>query len=253
MSIRGILITFGPWLAIGTAAADEIQIAVSSNFSQVAERLGSQFEMTSAHRVTPIPGSTGKHYAQIRNGAPFDIFLAADALHPQMLEDDGLAVRGSRYTYARGELVLWSPTAGLVDPQGKVLEDGEYRHLAMANPDLAPYGVAAREVLESLGLWMELQDRAVRGENVGQAFQFVASGNAELGFVALSQITKSSNQMRAGSYWRVPPKLYSPIEQQAILLRDTRAAREFLGYLESDKARAIIRQHGYQTPVETTH
>jgi len=246
--MRGISIAAGLWLAAGAAAAEDIHVAVASNFSQVAQMLAASFAEGTGHEVVLIPGSTGKHYAQIRNGAPFDIFLAADVHHPKMLEEDRMAVTASRFTYAKGRLVLWSPIEGYVERRGEVLEFGDYRHLGMANPDLAPYGYAAREVLESLGLWEKLQDRMVRGENIGQAFQFVASGSAELGFVALSQVTEPGNRMGAGSYWEVPQELYTPIEQQAVLLKDKRASREFLDFVKSDEARAIIRQHGYRTP-----
>jgi len=246
--IRRLVLGAGLWFAVGDVAAEEIQIAVASNFSRVAEILASRFEETTGHRVVWIPGSTGKHDAQIRNGAPFDIFLAGDTLHPKMIEDSGLGVQGSRFTYALGGLVLWSPRENYVDGKGSVLETGDFRHLGMANPDLAPYGLAAREALASLGLWDELQDRTVRGENVGQAFQFVASGNAELGFVALSQIMEPGNRMRSGSYWLVPQEIYTPIEQQAVLLKDKPAARQFMEFIKGDKARIIIQQYGYKAP-----
>jgi len=242
------LIAAGLWLAVDATAAEEIRIAVAANFSSAAEALTVAFESQTEHEIGLIFGSTGRHYAQIRNGAPFDIFLAADVLHPRLLEDDDLAISGTRFTYARGALVLWSPLEGFVDGRGEVLTDGDYRHLAMANPDLAPYGLAARQVLESLGLWKQLQGGIVRGENVGQAFQFVASGNAELGFVALSQITRPGHEIRAGSSWRVPQQLYVPIDQQAALLTDTAAAREFLEFIRSEAARAIIHQFGYTVP-----
>ena len=251
--IRGVLIGVGVWFGVGLAAAEEIQIAVASNFSQVAKVLAARFEDSSAHRVTLIPGSTAKHFAQIENGAPFDIFLAADSRHPQELEDSGTAVKGTRFTYAFGELVLWSPRANYVDGEGRVLETGDYRHLAVANPDLAPYGTAAREVLVSMRLWEALQDRTVRGENIGQAFQFVASGNAELGFVARSQIIGISSPAMTGSYWQIPQRLYSPIEQQAVLVRDHAAAWDFIDFLKSDPARAIIQQNGYSVPGAGEH
>jgi len=251
--IRGVLLPACLWLAVGIVAAAEIQVAVASNFSQVVGILASRFEATTGHRVSVIPGSTGKHYAQIRNGAPFDVFLAADALHPQRLEDGGLAIPGSRFTYAVGELVLWSPREDYVDDQGEVLENGEFRHLGIANPGLAPYGLAAREALESLGLWEGLQDRMVRGENIGQAYQFVASGNAELGFVALSQVMKPGREVAAGSIWLVPQELYTPIEQQAVLVQDNAAAREFIEFIESAEARRIIQENGYKSPLDEAH
>jgi molybdate transport system substrate-binding protein len=197
--------------------------------------------------VTLIFGSTGKHYAQIRNGAPFDAFFAADRRRPELLEEEGVALPGTRFTYALGKIVLWSPERGVVDPEARVLERGEFRHLAIANPKLAPYGKAAEEVLQARGVWARLRGRLVRGENVGQAFQFVKSGNAELGFVAYSQL-KRANQPIEGSLWNVPRALYTPIEQQAVLLKDSVAARGFLSFVRSDEALTIIGDYGYQTP-----
>ena len=246
--VRSLAMVVCGWLTVGAAIAVEIQVAVASSFSRTAGTLATEFEKLTGTQVTLIPGSTGKHFSQITNGAPFDIFLAADEQHPAQLEDHGHAVRGTRFTYATGTLVLWSPVDGFVDDQGRVLEGNEFRHLGMAHPDLAPFGLAARETLESLGLWKRLQSRLVRGENVGQAFQFIASGNAELGFVSLSQITRPHTPTIAGSYWQVPRSLYRPIEQQAVLLRDSKAARDFLKFLEGDKARRVIHQDGYQTP-----
>jgi molybdate transport system substrate-binding protein len=193
-----------------------------------------------------IPGSTGKHYAQIRNGAPFDAFFAADADRPMRLEQEVRIVPGSRFTYAIGQLVLWSPDAGLVDPGGAVLQSDRFRHLAIANPDLAPYGAAARSVLQALGLWDALAPKLVRGENIGQTFQFVISGNAELGFVARSQL-EAPGRAPAGSSWPPPRDLYPPIEQQAVLLRDSPASRAFLAFMRA-RARAIVRAYGYDSP-----
>lgn len=229
------------------AASDEIRVATASNFRGAMTALARTFEETHRHEIVPIFGSTGKHYAQIVNGAPFDAFLAADTLRPEQLERDGLAVPGSRFTYATGILVLWSPREDFVDPQGLVLRSGRFRHLSIANPDLAPYGAAAREVLESLGLWSELGPRLVLGENVGQAFLFVSSGGAELGFVAGSQLLTGVTQ-QGGSSWRVPADRYRPIEQQAVLLRDSEGARAFLAFIRTDGAARIIRDHGYAAP-----
>lgn len=235
-------------LACDFAGADEIRVAVASNFATASEALVQRFEASSNHQVTLVFGSTGKHYAQIRHGAPFEAFFAADARRPEMLESEGLAVRESRFTYAVGRLVLWSPEARYIDAGGRVLESGDFRHLAIANPELAPYGRAAREMLQSKGLWDGLQRRLVRGENIGQAFQFVKSGNAELGLVALSQLTSPDRGMEAGSRWVVPEDLHTPILQQAVLLRDIAAARAFTEFVKSDTAQSIIRSYGYQTP-----
>jgi molybdate transport system substrate-binding protein len=231
-----------------TAAADrEITVAVASNFAAAAERVAEAFERERDVRVVLSVGSTGKHYAQIVHGAPFDAFLAADAERPRRLEADGRAVTGSRFTYAIGTLALWSPDPDRVDADGDVLEHGEFRFLSLANPRLAPYGKAAEQVLRARGSWDALQQRLVLGSNIGQAFHFVASGNAELGFVALSQIRRPG-EAHSGSLWLPPPRLYAPIEQQAVLLVDDGDARAFLAYLRSDAAMALIREYGYEVP-----
>ncbi len=226
---------------------DEIRAAVASNFAEAIQVLAGQFEAETGHRVTLIFGATGKHYAQISNGAPFDVFFAADEHRAERLEREGAAVPGSRFTYALGKLVLWSPRKGLVDSTGSVLRHGNFRYLAIANPRLAPYGRAAQEVLQTLGLWEALQGKMVRGENIGQAFQFIRSGNAELGFVALSQVKRPGGGIK-GSWWEIPRKLYTPITQQAVLLKESEAARAFLGFVKSDAARKIIQSYGYDTP-----
>lgn len=228
-------------------SADELRVAVASNFRQAMEALAGEFESETGHRITVIAGSTGKHYAQIVNGAPFDAFLAADAERPLRLEREQRIVPGSRFTYAVGKLVLWSPQEGFVDPEGFVLTGGAFDHLAIANPPLAPYGAAARQVLESLGLWEQLGGKLVRGENIGQTFQFVVSGNADLGFVARAQL-EAPGRAFGGSAWEPPQSLYSPIEQQAVLLRGTAAGRDFLAWLQTDEARALIRAYGYDVP-----
>jgi molybdate transport system substrate-binding protein len=226
--------------------ADAIRVAVASNFSEAAKEIAARYEQRSGQELILIFGSTGKHYAQIKHGAPFDIFFAADARRPRLLEEEGAAIAGSRFTYARGRLVLWSPREGFIDKQGRILETGQFTRLAIANPKLAPYGRAAQEVLQAKGLWNALRQRMVRGENIGQTYQFVKSGNAALGFVAYSQI-KRSNQAVAGSYWLIPQTLYQPIEQQVILLRDNPVVREFIAYLQEPEAQTIIRAYGYDT------
>jgi molybdate transport system substrate-binding protein len=231
----------------GQVIASDIRIAVASNFTNAIKATTDSFEVETGHKVTLAFGSTGKHYAQIVNGAPFDAFFAADVRRPKLLEQEGLVVPESRFTYALGKLILWSPDAALVDAEGGVLEHGEFRHLAIANPKLAPYGLAAREVLQKRGFWDDMSKRLVRGENIGQAFQFVASGNAELGFVARSQLMRPGFE-NEGSYWDVPAELYTPIEQQAVLLKDSEAARAFMSFMRSKEAIRIIRDHGYETP-----
>lgn len=231
----------------GPSMAGEIRVAVASNFAEAARTLARAFEQRTGHQVRLSVGSTGKHYAQIHHGAPFEVFLAADAKRPMLLEKEGKTVPGSRFTYAVGQLVLWSPDPGLVDEQGRVLDRRAFRHLAIANPRLAPYGLAAMEVLQQRGLWDDLQRRFVRGENIGQTFQFVASGNADLGFVAGSQLILDEGP-RPGSYWRVPPILHTPIVQQAVLVKNEPIAIEFLAFLESEEGKSIIHQFGYETP-----
>ena len=235
-------------LTPGLSCAEEIRVATASNFRQAMTELARQFEQSSGHRVMPIFGSTGKHFAQIVNGAPFDAYFAADAKRPKQLEEQGLTIPDSRFTYAIGRLVLWSPDAELVNPQGDVLKQQGFKRLAIANPRLAPYGLAARQTLENLGLWQNLAARLVRGENVAQAFLFVRSGNADLGLVAWSQI-KNEGEPVEGSFWRVPEKLYAPIDQQAVLLKDNEATRSFMAFIRSNKAAKIIQNHGYATPV----
>ena len=248
--------SFRLWLVIaavvsGCLGADELTIAVASNFSQPATVLADRFEASSNHRMRLVFGSTGKHFAQIANGAPFDVFLAADVERPRLLEERGLAVGGTRLTYAVGRLVLWSPRPGLIDDEGEVLRRGAFRFLSIANPRLAPYGRAAREVLDSLELWEALRSKLVMGENINQTMHFVRSGGAELGLVAWSQVVAAGSdqaQVRPGSYWEVPPKLYQPIEQQAVIVRDSRAAREFLLHLGTSASRELIVGYGYRVP-----
>lgn len=209
--------------------------------------IAKRFEATSEHEITLVLGSTGKHYAQIRNGAPFDLFFAADAKRPQLLQSGGEGVAETCFTYALGRLVLWSSDPDFVDGRGDVLKSNRFRRLAIANPRLAPYGLAAQQVLQSLELWSPLEKQLVRGENVAQTFQFVSSGNVELGFVAWSQVRRPDHPS-GGSYWLVPETLHQPIEQQAILLRDSAAAREFLAFVRSNSVRQIITNHGYGAP-----
>jgi len=224
--------------------AREVRVAVATNFAEVMEELAERFEAASGHEVLVSAASSGAHYAQIRNGAPFDVFLSADRERPELLEREGAAIAGTRFTYAVGRLALWSPDAALVDDRGEVLESGQFRYLAIANPELAPYGAAARQVLEGRGLWDGIQDRLVRGQDIGQTYAFVFSRNAELGFVALSQIQRPDVETE-GSWWLVPDSEHDPIEQQAVLLVDTPAARQFLAYLRGAEAAALIRSFGY--------
>ena len=235
-------------LITGTpVSAQEVKVAVAANFKVTAQTLASEFPLKSLYPVVLIPGSTGKLFAQIRNGAPFDVLLAADADRPALLEEQGLAVGGSRFTYAIGRLALWKPRSTNNQLEASAIVQGDFRFLAIANPELAPYGQAARDLLEGLSLWTQLQNQLVRGENIGQAYQFVATGNAELGLVAWSQL-KQSGEPDPGTYWLVPGDLHEPIAQQAILVRPSAGGQAFLDYMQSARAKGIMISHGYLIP-----
>ena len=234
------------------SAANEIRIAVASNFYPTMKAIVEEFELenfdsSKINKITLIPGSSGKHYAQVINGAPFDMFFSADKVRPLLLEEQGIVKNESRFTYALGKIVLWSPTNGLVDSEGQVLYDNNFRFLAIANPKIAPYGIATKETLISMALWNNMGKKVVKGENIAQAFQFINSGNADLGFVSLSQFMSPSLSVK-GSFWEVPQSLYSPIEQQAVLLRDSLLGRNFMEFIKTDKALKIISKFGYGLP-----
>ncbi|MES2940650.1 MAG: molybdate ABC transporter substrate-binding protein [Pseudomonadota bacterium] len=234
-------------LAAGGARAAEVRVAVAANFAGPMQAIAAILEKTTGHKAELVTGATGRFYAQIRGGAPFDLFLAADDETPARLEKDGLTVPGSRFTYARGKLVLWSPQPGLVDGAGQVLKTGTFRKLAVAQPKLAPYGAAAMQALGKLGLAEALAPRLVYGESLGQAYSFVATGNAELGFLAMSQVLEGG-KLKGGSLWVVPPALYDPIVQDAVLLpraRDNPAAAALVALLKSERIQALIRSYGY--------
>ncbi|HUW28108.1 MAG TPA: molybdate ABC transporter substrate-binding protein [Sulfuriferula sp.] len=240
------LVVFG--LVAGPASADEVQVAVAANFTAPMQKIAADFEKDTGHKAVLSFGATGSFYAQIRNGAPFDILLAADAETPARLEQEGLGVPGSRFTYAIGKLVLWSARPGFVDDKGDVLKQSEFRHMAIANPKLAPYGAAAVSALTRLGLLSATQPKFVQGENIAQTYQFIATGNAELGFVALSQVLDKKGKLASGSAWVVPANLHAPIRQDAVILthgKDKAAAAALLKYLRGDKARAVITSYGY--------
>lgn len=239
------------------AKADEIRLAVAANFIGPMKQLIEQFQQTSPHRVSASYASSGKLYAQILQGAPFDLFFSADSATPLRLVKEGRASESSRTTYAIGQLVLWSATPRYVDAQGKILSNGQFRHLALAQPKLAPYGLAAQQVLENLKLRDKLQPRLVFGESVSQTYQFIASGNAELGFLPLSAVLGQA----LDSYWRVPVDLYTPIQQQMVLLKPLAhtanttnttdpkpAALAFFQFIKTARAQAIIQAAGYQLP-----
>ncbi len=241
-----IALTLYVFMFVGEVSSSEIRVAVASNFSETIKALSTRFEEQTGHRVVVVVGSTGKHYAQIKHGAPYDIFFAADKARPELLDEEGVAIPLSRFTYAVGQLVLWSPRKDFVDEGITVLHQGSFRYLALANPKLAPYGAAAKEILQSSGLWDDLRGRMVKGENIGQTFQFVQSGNAELGFVAYSQV-KARIESMEGSAWVIPQSSYTPIEQQVVLLKDNRVARDFLAFVRSDKSKILIESFGYRS------
>ncbi|MGI3128915.1 molybdate ABC transporter substrate-binding protein [Halopseudomonas pachastrellae] len=229
------------------ALADDVQIAVAANFTAPMQDIAQAFEQDTGHRVVAAFGSTGQLYAQISHGAPFEVFLAADDTTPARIERDGLAVSGSRFTYATGALALWSADARLISDGEQLLRSGDFQHLAIANPKTAPYGLAATQVMQALNLTDALTPKLVEGQSIGQTYQFVASGNATLGFVALSQVSRDG-EITSGSAWQVPAALYEPIHQDAVLLSkgaNNAAAAALLDYLRGERAAAIISRYGY--------
>ena len=224
--------------------AEEVLVAVAANFKAPMQIIAGNFENETGHKVNLTFGSSGKIFAQIQNGAPFDVFLSADQEKPIQLEESGDTVNGSRFTYAQGQLALWSTVKD--DPKDSLLK-GDFRHLAIANPALAPYGRAATDVIQYLSLTDNSKGKIVMGENISQTWQFVATGNAELGFVALSQILDPSS-IKSGNVWIVPSEFYGPIRQDAVLLQhgaSNSAARALITYLSSSKSRQVIKSYGY--------
>ena len=233
-------------LSTSPAQADTVAAAVAANFSAPMQAIAPLFAQATGHEAQLSFGATGKFYAQINNGAPFDVLLSADSSTPSKLAAEKKAVATSQITYAQGQLLLWSAQPGYVDGAGAVLKTGTWKHLALANPKLAPYGAAGQEVLQQLGV--DATGRTVLGENIAQTYQFVASGNAQLGFVAAPQVMKDG-QLQSGSAWVIPQALYSPIRQDAIVLehgRNNPAAQALLDYLQTPAARAIMQAYGYR-------
>lgn len=239
----------GSTLAVGVrpAFAAETQVAVAANFTEPAREIAAQFRTATGHTATLTFGSSGQIYTQLSRGAPYEVFLSADPDRPTRAEQDGLGVPRSRFTYAIGRIVLFSKTPGLVDPAGQVLRTGNFQHLAIADPAAAPYGAAALQTLRKMGVYDRLKTKIVTGTSITQAYQFVDTGSAELGFVALSQVIN----LTGGSRWVVPAANHAPINQQAILLHTGQAnpaARAFLDYLKTPAATAVIRKYGYEAP-----
>lgn len=227
--------------------ADSAQIAVAANFAEPIKGIAAVLEKTTGHTLRITLGATGKLYAQIKNGAPFDVLLAANTAIPAALERDGLSTPGRRFTYATGKLVLWSADAAKVDTRGDVLKRGYFRKLAYANPKTAPYGAAAVQVMDKLGLTATVTPKLVQGESIGQTFNFVHTGNAEIGFIAMSQVLEGG-KLKGGSMWLIPQALYSPIQQDAVLLQhgaNNPAAQALMKLLQGPNIKDLIRSYGY--------
>ena len=229
-------------------AAAEVKVAVAANFAAPMKDIAAAFEAQTGHKVALTPGATGKFYAQITNGAPFDLFVSGDDETPARLEKVGKTVPGTRFTYAIGRLVLWSPKESVVAEGGEVLKSGNFRFLSIANPKVAPYGIAAMQTMQKMGVLTKIEPKLVQGENIAQAHQFVVTGNAELGFVALSQVWQNG-KLTSGSGWVVPETFHEPLRQDAVLL-DTgsrsEGARALLNFMKSDKAKEIMTAYGYK-------
>ena len=237
-------------LALNGAHADDVQVAVAANFTGPMQVIAPLFERDTGHKLVLAFGATGKFYAQIVNGAPFEVLLAADDETPARLVKEGHAQAGSPFTYAIGTLVLWSAKPGFVDQKGEVLKKADFKHLALANPKTAPYGAAALQTMDRLGVTANLRPRFVQGENIAQTQQFVSTEVAELGFVAYSQVIKNG-KIGSGSGWVVPPGYHDPIRQDAAILakgRDKPGAVALMAYLKGEKARAVIESFGYALP-----
>ena len=245
---RFFLILSGVFLIFGGCQADTIRIAVASNFSAAIKELVKQYQVGSPHEIKLSVASTGKHFAQIQHGAPFDIFFAADSKRPEILELSGIGIKNSRFTYAYGRLVLWSQATTKVDDKGLILQQADFKRLAIANPKLAPYGAAAMDVLKHFKLNEKLRSKLVYGENISQAYHLVSSKNVELGFIAYSQLRQTTNgKTKPGhaSYWLVPESMHRPIEQQAIQLRKNNVVDDFIRFVKSHDGQNIIRSFGY--------
>ncbi len=245
-SIKRLLLSTGLVLFSGLAQGEQLNIAVAANFTDATRDLIPLFEKATGHKAIVSFGSTGKLYSQIEHGAPFEVFLAADSKRPQKAESEGLAVNGSRFTYAMGKLVLWTPINQAFKDAEAYLKQDDFGRVALANPKTAPYGLAAQQVMEKLSIWSNLQGRLVQGDSIAQTFQFVATGNANVGFVAFSQVKAWKES--AGTFWEIPQDYYLPIAQQAVLLKkgmNKPAATAFLEFLKSPEARTVITGYGY--------
>ncbi|MCG8486263.1 MAG: molybdate ABC transporter substrate-binding protein [Chromatiales bacterium] len=240
------IILLSTLLSVTSVEAEEVKLAIAANFTDVASVLAERFEQQTGHTTKISYGSTGKLYSQIEHGAPFEVFLAADRERPEKAENEGLAIAGSGFVYAQGKLVLWSLKSALFEQGERYLNRGDFRHLAIANPKTAPYGMAAQQVMQHLGLLEQIRPKLVQGDSIAQTFQFVATGNADAGFVALTQI--KAWQGKSGTLWEIPSGYYAPIDQAAVLLKKGRhnpAAHAFLDFLKSGEAKQLIQAYGY--------
>jgi molybdate transport system substrate-binding protein len=231
------------------AFAEEVSVAVAANFTAPMQKIAAEFERETGHKIVSSFGSTGKFYAQVKNGAPFEVLLSADDETPTRLTAENLAMASTQFTYAVGKLVLWSAKPAVVDAAGEVLKKGNFEHIALADPKLAPYGAAALQAMKALDVHEALTTKIVTAENISQSYQFVGSGNALLGFVALSQVLKDGKI--EGSAWLVPASLYEPIRQDAVILEKGKgkpAALALMKFLKGDKAKTVIRSYGYDLP-----
>ncbi len=248
MTIKISLVIIASLLSSFTAHAAEVKVAVAANFAQPMKEIAAEFEKDTGHKLNLTQGATGKFYAQISNGAPFEVFLSADDETPGRLVKEGKAVAGSQFTYAIGRLALWSPDVNFVDQGGDVLKTDKFKFIAIANAKVAPYGRAAVQTMQKLGVLTKIEPRVVQGESISQTFQFVTSGNAQLGFVALSQVWENG-KLKTGSAWVVPEAMHEQLRQDVVLLnagKDSQAAAALVDYLKSDKARKFIERYGYK-------
>lgn len=248
MKSKQLIVLAASLLFAASARAAEVKVAVAANFAQPLKEIAAEFEKDTGNKVNVTQGATGKFYAQITNGAPFEVFLSADDETPGKLVREGKAVSGTQFTYAIGRLVLWSPDASLVDQGGGVLKTDKFKFLSIANAKVAPYGRAAVQTMQKLGVLTAIEPRVVQGESITQTHQFVSSGNAQLGFVALSQVWENG-RLKSGSAWIVPEEMHEQLKQDVVLLnagKDSKAAAALVDYLKSDKARKIIDRYGYK-------
>jgi len=242
------LCAYGIFVVAANAQAAEIKVAVASNFANTLKEIAVEFQRDTGYQLAITPGATGKFYAQISNGAPFDVFLSADDETPRKLAQEGKAIAASQFTYATGRLALWSPSPDLVDKNADILKTDKFKYIAIANSKVAPYGQAAVQTMQKLGVLSKIEPRVVQGESIAQTFQFVSTGNAQLGFVALSQIFENG-KIKTGSAWIVPEEMHEQLKQDAVVLqscKNTSACQALMDYLKSEKIKKMMSSYGYK-------